>query len=99
MISEKQHAYIHDKTKRLFMIRKNCKNETIVIKFTRRVAEGFYVQKFYFNKDSELKGSTVRRTKALFDGAIVPYREAIAMIENYCDNKGYVLIGVDNKEI
>ena len=34
MISEKQHAYIHDKTKRLFMIRKNCKNETIVIKFT-----------------------------------------------------------------
>ena len=57
------------------------------------------MQKFYFNKDSELKGSTVRRTKALFDGAIVSYREAIAMIENYCDNKGYVLIGVDNKEI
>ena len=60
MISEKQHAYIHDKTKRLFMIRKNCKNETIVIKFTRRVAEGFYVQKFYFDKNVQIKGSDGR---------------------------------------
>ena len=99
MISERQHAYIHDKTKRLIMIRKNCKNETIVIKFTKLVVEGFTVTKFYFNKGVELKASKIRRHKKLFDGEVIPYKEAIEMIEDYCDKKGYVVIGVDNREV